>query len=98
MKMRAIIRNTMDFSDIIRRNQAKAVYSTYAATVTAQKPGASVSAAGTFNSNCKVNFATYEMRDQARIGRYECLRANDVYGNCTSNCGLIACFPSVNGK
>jgi hypothetical protein len=96
MKMSAIIRNTMDFSDIIRRNQAKAVYSTYAATVTAQNTLASVSSDGVFNSKSKINFATYEMRNQVRQGRYECLRSNDIYGNCTSNCGLIACFPSVN--
>lgn len=96
--MRTTSRHIMDFSDIIKRNQAKAVYSTYSAIVTAQRAGASVGADGVFNSNCKVNFAAYDMRDQVRQGRYECLRRNDIYGECTSNCGLIACFPAVSSK
>ena len=61
----------MDFSDRIRSYQAKAIYSDLSGRTSSL--GSNCQLTGSCSSvGCKVNFQTYELRDQIRQGRANC--------------------------
>ena len=65
----------MDFSDRIRAYQAKAIYSDLAnrRAKLGSNCGLTPSCAST---GCKINFQTFELREQVRQGRAECTGSN----------------------
>ena len=65
----------MDFSDRIRAYQAKAIYSDMANR--SSQLGVNCALTESCSSTgCKVNFQTFELREQVRQGRAECTGSN----------------------
>lgn len=77
----------MNASDIIRRNQAKAVFTGYVATLktlaTSTTPGSTASCS---YSNYAVNYTSFGQRELVREGRAACNTCG-----CTG-CGLVSCY------
>lgn len=65
----------MDFSDRIRSYQAKAIYADLASR-TAQLGSNCDLNASCSSTGCKINFQTFELREQVRQGRADCSGSN----------------------
>lgn len=65
----------MDFSDRIRAYQAKAIYSDMA-NRSAQLGSNCGLNTGCSSTGCKINFQTFELREQVRQGRADCTGSN----------------------
>lgn len=80
----------MDFSEIIKRMQSKAIYSDLSQRKSAMNlnGNCSINSLNCSFSNCKVNFFTYEQRESMRDGRYYC-SSNITNSN---SAGLLACY------
>ena len=65
----------MDFSDRIRAYQAKAIYSDLVNRTGTLGTNCSLTASCA-STGCKINFQTFELREQVRQGRAECTGSN----------------------
>ena len=65
----------MDFSDRIRSYQAKAIYSDMV-NRSAQLGSNCRLTASCSSTGCKINFQTFELREQVRQGRADCTGSN----------------------
>ena len=62
----------MDASDAIRKLQAKAVWVDFKAQQLVKQPACNYSTCSTLVTSCKLNFETYEIKNQIEIGKQEC--------------------------
>lgn len=71
----------MDASDVIRKLQAKAIYS-YTVNVTrVSQPTCNMSTCGNIQSTCVMNYTDYATKNLFYIGKQTCI------STCTNTCG-----------
>lgn len=71
----------MDAGDVIQKNKSRAMWVNYQ-TITRLQPGCTVGCSPV--SSCIIRYPTYEVRDDIREGRANCVTT------CTST--LVACY------
>ena len=70
----------MDASDVIRKLQAKAIYSNILQVTSVNQPACNLSTCSAVQSTCVVNYTDYATRNLFNLGKQKC-------NSCTNTCG-----------